>query len=52
MFKGPLRGIGPTGKSYELVAMERIVVRDGKMQKRWGAHDFASQARQVGLPLP
>ncbi len=41
----------PTGKSYELVAMEWFVIRDGKIQRRWGARDSASQARQIGLPL-
>ncbi|WP_276498490.1 ester cyclase [Pontibacter litorisediminis] len=50
-FKGPFMGHEPTGKSYELVAMEWFVIRDGKIQKRWGARDHAAQARQIGLPL-
>lgn len=50
-FKGPFFGNQPTGKSYELVAMEFFVVRDGKIHQRWGARDAASQARQIGLPL-
>lgn len=50
-FKGPFFGNQPTGKSYELVAMERFEVRDGKIHRRWGARDAASQARQIGLPL-
>src|SRR4051794_666329 len=29
-FAGPFRGQQPTGKSYELVAMEWFVLRDGK----------------------
>ena len=50
-FNGAFRGQPPTGKSYELVAMEWFVVKNGKIQRRWGARDAASQARQIGLPL-
>jgi steroid delta-isomerase-like uncharacterized protein len=50
-FGGAFRGEPPTGKAYELVAMEWFVVRDGKIQRRWGARDAASQARQLGLQL-
>jgi steroid delta-isomerase-like uncharacterized protein len=45
------RGLGPTGKSYELVAMEWFVVKDGLIHRRWGTRDFASQSRQLGFPL-
>lgn len=50
-FVGPFRGQQPTGKSYELVALEWFVVKDGKIYQRWGARDAASQARQIGLTL-
>jgi steroid delta-isomerase-like uncharacterized protein len=50
-FRAPAFGNQPTGKSYALVAMEWFVVRDGKIQCRWGARDAASQARQLGIPL-
>ena len=50
-FKGPFLGHEPTGKSYELVAMEWFQIRDGLIQQRWGARDHAAQARQIGLPL-
>jgi steroid delta-isomerase-like uncharacterized protein len=50
-FRGAFRGNAPTGKSYELVAMEWFTVKDGRIQNRWGARDAASQARQIGLPL-
>lgn len=50
-FKGPFLGHQPTGKSYELVAMEWFVIRNGQIQQRWGARDAASQARQLGMPL-
>ena len=50
-FKAPAFGQQPTGKSYQLVAMEWFVVRDGRIARRWGARDAASQARQLGLRL-
>jgi len=49
VFKGSFMGQEPTGKSYELVAIEWFVIRDGRIQRRWGARDGASQARQIGL---
>jgi steroid delta-isomerase-like uncharacterized protein len=48
-FKGTFRGQAPTGKSYELVAMEWFSFRNGKIHRRWGARDAASQARQLGM---
>jgi steroid delta-isomerase-like uncharacterized protein len=50
-FRGPFRGQPPTGKSFELIAMEWFVVRNGKIQQRWGIRDSAAQARQMGLRL-
>ena len=50
-FVGPFRDHQPTGKSYELVAMEWFILRDGKIRQRWGVRDAESQARQIGLPL-
>lgn len=50
-FIGPFRDHQPTGKSYELIAMEWFVIRDGRIVQRWGARDAESQARQIGLPL-
>ena len=49
-FKAPFQGQPPTGRSYELVAMEWFEVKDGKIKRRWGARDTAAQARQIGLP--
>jgi steroid delta-isomerase-like uncharacterized protein len=49
-FKAPAFGFEPTGKSYELVAMEFFEIENGKIKRRWGARDAASQARQLGLP--
>lgn len=50
-FKAPAFGREPTGKSYELVAMEWFEIEAGKIKRRWGARDAASQARQLGIPL-
>jgi len=47
----PFRGLGPTRRSYELVAMEWFELRDGRIHRRWGARDFAAQSRQLGFPL-
>ena len=48
-FRAPAFGHQPTGKSYELVAMEWFEIEDGKIKRRWGARDGASQARQLGI---
>jgi steroid delta-isomerase-like uncharacterized protein len=50
-FRAPAFGQAPTGRSYELVAMEWFEIRDGRIVRRWGARDAASQARQLGIPL-
>lgn len=49
-FRAPFLGHEPTGKSFELVAMEWFEFREGRIARRWGARDSASQARQIGLP--
>ncbi|MFC3071057.1 ester cyclase [Phenylobacterium soli] len=49
-FVGPFRGLAglePTGKSYELVAMEWFEFEDGLIARRWGARDSAAQRRMV-----
>ena len=48
---GSFRGGAVTGKSFEVVAMEWFIIRDGKIHRRWGARDNAAQLRQMGLPL-
>lgn len=48
-FTAPFRGKAPTGKTYELVAMEWFVLREGRIHRRWGARDAAAQARQLGM---
>ena len=34
------RGIGPTGKTYEVLAIEWFEFEGGKIVRRWGARDF------------
>ena len=48
---GEFRGKGPTGKSYEIVAMEWFEMAGGRIRRRWGARDMAAQHRQMGLSL-
>jgi steroid delta-isomerase-like uncharacterized protein len=49
---GPFRGQAPTGKPYEIVAMEWFQIRDGRIHRRWGARDSADQFREMGLTFP
>ncbi len=48
-FVAPAFGHEPTGKSYTLVAMEWFQLANGRITRRWGARDGASQARQLGI---
>ena len=50
-FVAPFRDIAPTGKSYEIVAMEWFELSEAGIEKRWGARDSASMYRQLGIPL-
>ncbi|HXT64583.1 MAG TPA: ester cyclase [Pyrinomonadaceae bacterium] len=49
--RGSFRGGPVTGKSFEVVAMEWFIMKEGKIHRRWGARDNAAQMRQMGLPL-
>lgn len=46
---GPFRGQEPTGKEYEIVAMEWYEIEGGRIRRRWGARDSGAQQRQMGL---
>ncbi|WP_205598417.1 nuclear transport factor 2 family protein [Caulobacter sp. 17J65-9] len=46
--RAPFRDKPATGKPYELVAMEFFELEGGRIRRRWGARDAASQARQLG----
>ena len=48
---GPFRGQAATGRSFEVVAMEWFILKDGKIHRRWGARDNAAQFRQMGLSV-
>jgi steroid delta-isomerase-like uncharacterized protein len=50
-FTAPAFGHAPTGRTYTLIAMEWFEIVDGRIAKRWGARDAASQARQLGIPI-
>lgn len=47
-FVAPFRGKQPTGKHYELMAMEWFVLKDGRISRRWGARDSAAMTKQIG----
>jgi steroid delta-isomerase-like uncharacterized protein len=48
----PFHGGPVTGKDYEVVAMEWFAIRQGHIERRWGARDVASIFRQMALPPP
>ncbi len=48
-FNAPAFGQQPTGKSYELFTMEWFEIEGGRIKRRWGARDSASQERQLGI---
>jgi predicted ester cyclase len=48
-FRAPFRGTEPTGKSYELIAIEWFTLRDGRILRRWGARDHHAQRTQLGM---
>ncbi|MBD9372593.1 nuclear transport factor 2 family protein [Rhizobium sp. ARZ01] len=48
-FTGTFRGLAghePTGRPYEIMAMEWFVVENGRISCRWGARDSAAISRQ------
>jgi predicted ester cyclase len=51
VFRGPFMGAQPTGKFYELVALEWFVIRGGLIHSRWAARGAASSARQIVLHI-
>jgi steroid delta-isomerase-like uncharacterized protein len=50
-FVSEFRGAAPTGKRYEVVAMEWFEIGERGIQRRWGARDSAAISRQLGIPL-
>ena len=45
----PFQGLGPTGKTYELTAMEWFEIQGNLIHRRRGARDAASQYRQLAF---
>jgi predicted ester cyclase len=49
-FMGPFRGLAgeePTGRSYEIVALEWFEFEGDRIMRRWGARDSGAIRRQV-----
>lgn len=44
------RGGPVTGKRYEVLSMEWLVVKEGHIQRRWAVDDSAAKFRQMALP--
>ena len=47
---GPMT-IEPTGKSFELTAVEVFHVQDGRITKRWAARDRLGLFQQLEVPF-
>ena len=43
------RGAGPTGRTYEITAMEWFELKGNLIHRRWGARDSMAQSRQLGF---
>lgn len=50
-FVSEFRGTPPTGKTYEIVAMEWFEFIEAGIIRRWGARDSATMFRQLGISL-
>jgi predicted ester cyclase len=49
-FQGAFRGLegqAPTGRAYQVIAMEWFELEGDRIAKRWGTRDFASIKNQV-----
>jgi predicted ester cyclase len=49
-FQGTFRGLAgvlPTGRAYQVIAMEWFELDEGRIAKRWGARDFDAIKKQV-----
>ena len=46
---GPFAGRPPTGRAFELLTMEWLELRGGRIRRRWGVFDSASLSRQIGM---
>lgn len=44
----PFLGMSPTGKSFNIVAMEWLHLAEGKITRRWAARDSGAMLRQLG----
>lgn len=46
---GEFMGMGPTGRSYEIIAMEWFEIKENFIHRRWGTRDSGAQSRQLGF---
>ncbi|HKA23977.1 MAG TPA: ester cyclase [Candidatus Eisenbacteria bacterium] len=50
--KGPLMGMKPTGKSFQIDAFDLIRIENAKCVEHWGAMNDAAMMTQLGLGAP
>lgn len=46
---GPFMGAGPSGKTFEIEAIDIVRMQDGRIAEHWGLIDTGSLAEQLGL---
>ena len=46
---GEFMGMGPTGRTYEMIAMEWFEIKESLIYRRWGTRDSGTQSRQLGF---
>lgn len=46
---GEFMGAGPSGKTFDIEAIDIVRMRDGRIAEHWGVIDEAGMARQLGL---
>lgn len=50
--QGEFMGIPPTGRSFDIGAIDIVEFRDGKGIGHWGVQDFATMMEQLGVAGP
>ena len=49
---GPLMGMKPTGKSFQVDAFDLVRIENGQAVEHWGAQDSGAMMQQLGLAMP
>ena len=47
--KGEFMGVPPTGKTFEVAALQISKIKDGKVVERWGSTDQLGILKQLGI---